>query len=101
MGLGRIRATGRVVCCNKFYYHLSDTIPRSKVSYIPAGTYSIRSLSQYSGTIYIYKKNSTTFDDYYSIRYGETLGKVTLEDGWKVEVMGTLVFALPEAPAFH
>ena len=68
---------------------------------IPAGTYSIRSLSQYSGTIYIYKKNSTTFDDYYSIRYGETLGKVTLEDGWKVEVMGTLVFAPPEAPAFH
>ena len=35
----RIRATGRVVCYNKFYYHLSDTIPRSKVSYIPAGTY--------------------------------------------------------------
>ena len=68
---------------------------------IPAGSYSIRSLSQYSGTLYIYRKNSTTFDSYYSLRYGETLGKVTLEDGWKVEVMGTLVFAPPEAPAFH
>ena len=68
---------------------------------IPAGFYSVRSLSTYSGTLYIYKTDSPYWDKYYSIRLGGPLGKVELQDGWKVEVQGTLVFAPPEAPAFN
>ncbi len=69
---------------------------------IPAGTYSIRGLTEsLFGTVYIYPKDSEHFDDYYSIGEGNVIGKVVLQDGDRVQNTGAVIFAPPETPVFH
>ena len=69
---------------------------------IPAGTYSIRGLSEsFFGTVYIYPKDSEYFDDYYSIGEGNVIGKVVLQDGDRVQNTGAVIFAPPETPVIH